>query len=137
MTNSYFTHPGLEAVALFTKSLDQSINGTGEAADFDCVFMDREMPVMCGVEATQLIVEMQKGLRAPVPVVGVSASVKSPENWKAVGMSHLLGKPFSRKDLGRVLRLIESRRADLAKVRHPKLQKSYSNRRMDLGRGLY
>jgi CheY-like chemotaxis protein len=41
--------PGLEAVALFTKSLSSnySINA------FDCVFMDREMPVMDGVEVKQ------------------------------------------------------------------------------------
>jgi CheY-like chemotaxis protein len=110
-------------VALFTKSLDQSINGTVEAEDFDCVFMDREMPVMGGVEATRIIVDMQKGMRAPVPVVGVSASVESSEDWRAAGMSYLLGKPFSRKDLGRVLRLIDARRADLAKGRHPKMPK--------------
>jgi CheY-like chemotaxis protein len=115
----------LEAVALFTKSLDQSINGASETEHFDCIFMDREMPVMCGVEATRLIVDMQKGMRAPVPVVGVSASVESPLNWKAAGMSHLLGKPFSRKDLGRVLRLIDSRRADLAKAKHPKKVQTY------------
>jgi CheY-like chemotaxis protein len=116
-------------VALFTKSLDESINGTGEAEDFDCVFMDREMPVMCGVEATKIIVDMQKRMHAPVPVVGVSASVESPEDWWAAGMSHLLGKPFSRKDLNRVLRLIELRRADFAKVKHPKLQKLGSRNR--------
>jgi CheY-like chemotaxis protein len=115
----------LEAVALFTKSLDQSINGTGEAKDFDCVFMDREMPVMGGVEATRIIVDLQKGIRAPVPVIGVSASVESPEDWRAAGMSYLLGKPFSRKDLGRVLRLIDSRRRDLTKVRSPKTLRKY------------
>jgi hypothetical protein len=30
----------------------------------------------------------------------------------------LLGKPFSRKDLNRVLRLIDARRAPLAQVNH-------------------
>jgi CheY-like chemotaxis protein len=107
----------LEAVALFTKSLGQSINGTGEAKDFDCVFMDREMPVMGGVEATRIITDSQKGIRAPVPVIGVSASVESAEDWRAAGMSYLLGKPFSRKDLGRVLRPIDSRRGNLANIR--------------------
>jgi CheY-like chemotaxis protein len=115
--------PGLEAVALFTESLDKSINSKAE--DFDCVFMDREMPVMGGVEATRLIIEMQKGAvaaLAPVPVIGVSASVESSVGWKKAGMSYLLGKPFSRKDLSRVLRIIDARIASLAQVNHQVLQ---------------
>jgi CheY-like chemotaxis protein len=75
--------------------------------------MDREMPVMGGVEATEKIIQMQQDARAPVPVIGVSASVESADNWRAVGMSYLLGKPFSRKDLGRVLRLVDKRRKPL------------------------
>jgi CheY-like chemotaxis protein len=45
----------------------------------------------------------------PVPVIGLSASVESADGWWAAGMSYLLGKPFSRKDLDRVLRLVDAR----------------------------
>jgi CheY-like chemotaxis protein len=107
-------------VAIFKKSLDQSISTKDQ--DFDCVFMDREMPVMGGVEATRLIIEMQKGTLAPVPVIGVSATVESTEKWREVGMTYLLGKPFPRKDLMRVLRLIDARRAPLAQTANQLLQ---------------
>jgi CheY-like chemotaxis protein len=107
-------------VAIFTKSLEQSMST--KAQDFDCVFMDREMPVMGGVEATKLIIDLQKGALAPVPVIGVSASVESSLGWSEAGVSFLLGKPFSRKDLNRVLRLIDARRAPLAQVNHQALR---------------
>jgi hypothetical protein len=87
--------------------------------------MDREMPVIGGVEATRLIIEMQKGAvaaLAPVPVIGVSASVENNAAWLKAGMRYFLGKPFSRKDLSRVLRLIDARRAPLAQVDHQVLQ---------------
>jgi hypothetical protein len=52
---------------------------------------------------------MQQDARAPVHIIGVLASVESAEGWRTAGMSYLLGKPFSRKDLGHVLRLIDVR----------------------------
>jgi CheY-like chemotaxis protein len=106
-------------VDIFTKSLGESLDGSRvDAPGFDCVFMDREMPVMDGVEATRRIVAMQSEgggeLRVPVPVIGLSASVESADGWRAAGMAHLLGKPFSRQDLSRVLRLVDARRTPKA-----------------------
>ena len=46
----------------------------------------------------------------PVPVIGLSASVESTDGWRAAGMACLLGKPFSRKDLRRVLQMIDARK---------------------------
>jgi hypothetical protein len=51
--------------------------------------------------------------------------VESPEDWRAAGMKYLLGKPLSRKDLGRVLQLIDSRRGNLANVRSLKKVQTY------------
>jgi CheY-like chemotaxis protein len=65
---------------------------------------------------------MQQDAHAPIPIIGVSASVESAEGWRAAGMNYLLGKPFSRKDLGRVLRLIDARRAAHPKMKHLALQ---------------
>jgi CheY-like chemotaxis protein len=48
---------------------------------------DREMPVMDGVEATRHIMALQLGQksRVPVPIIGVSASVESADDWRAAG----------------------------------------------------
>jgi CheY-like chemotaxis protein len=114
LTNSEQT-TGQEAVDIFRMSMDPSLSGTGTVPlAFDCVFMDREMPVMNGVEATRQIVALQSGpgreLCVPVPVIGLSASVESADSWRAAGMTYLLGKPFTRTELSRVLRLVDTRR---------------------------
>jgi CheY-like chemotaxis protein len=119
-----FASNGLEAVELFAESVGRSVHGStagqlntsihgGTEAftatpGFDCIFMDREMPVMGGVEATRHIVDLQKETIGSyrVPVIGVSASVESADTWKAAGISYLLGKPFTRKEMGHVLALV-------------------------------
>jgi CheY-like chemotaxis protein len=47
------------------------------------------MPVLDGVEATRRITALQKGRPAhvPVPVIGLSASVESTDDWKAAGIT--------------------------------------------------
>jgi CheY-like chemotaxis protein len=98
-------------VDIFKKSLETSLTGSCmDPRAFDCVFMDREMPVMNGVEATRRIVAMQSEALRAVPVIGLSASVENADDWRAAGMTSFLGKPFSRKDLSRVLRLVDARR---------------------------
>ena len=81
------------------------------AGDFDCVF---DCVFMNGVEATKQIVALQSGpgreLCVPVPVIGLSASVESADSWRAAGMTYLLGKPFTRTELSRVLRLVDTLR---------------------------
>jgi CheY-like chemotaxis protein len=67
-----------------------------EAVDFvrncvpDVIFMDCEMPVMGGLEATRLIRE----LRVTIPIVAVTAN--GPEHapdCRAAGMNHFISKP--------------------------------------------
>jgi CheY-like chemotaxis protein len=119
-----FASNGLEAVELFAESVGRSVHGSAAGQPntsihggteaftstpaFDCIFMDREMPVMDGVQATRRIVAMQEETIGSnrVPVIGVSASVESADIWKAAGMSYLLGKPFARKEMGHVLALV-------------------------------
>jgi CheY-like chemotaxis protein len=66
---------------------------------------------MGGVEATRrIVVIQQEGISGrPVPVIRLLASVESADGWWAAGMSYLLEKPFSRKDIDRVLRLVDAR----------------------------
>jgi CheY-like chemotaxis protein len=71
------------------------------------------MPVLDGVAATRRITALQKGRPAhvPVPVIGLSASVESTDDWRAAGMTYMLGKPFKRKDMRHVLVLVDARKA--------------------------
>jgi CheY-like chemotaxis protein len=64
---------------------------------FDAVFMDVQMPVMDGYQATGLI----KQLRPETPVIGLSADVsrESMERGYAAGMDDYLGKPIKKDKL--------------------------------------
>jgi CheY-like chemotaxis protein len=101
--NYVFASNGLEAVAKFKQSL-------GSNSPFDCIFMDREMPLMDGVEATRLISMLQKDSFVKVLIIGLSASVQNMDDWKHAGMDLFLGKPFTRKDFLRILKKIDKRR---------------------------
>jgi DNA-binding response OmpR family regulator len=130
-------------VEVFAQSMEDSIIGSrsGKHVTFDCVFMvectlhslvlqhptpfqptplvqcqDREMPVMGGVESTARITAMQQGQPSsvPVPIIGLSASVESTDEWKEAGMITMLGKPFMQGELRRVLTFVDARRASVS-----------------------
>ena len=67
-----------------------------EAEDFDLVFMDIQMPVMDGVEATRRIRALH-GDKAHVPIVATTANVM-PEQlaaYRASGIDGVIAKPIS------------------------------------------
>jgi len=73
---------------------------------FDMIFMDCQMPVCDGIEATRLIreAELKAGVR-PVPVVALTAGNTSEERDKALnsGMNLFLSKPFTFEDIKKIL----------------------------------
>ncbi|MBN2656999.1 MAG: response regulator [Spirochaetales bacterium] len=80
---------GLEAVQAVEKN------------NYDLIFMDCQMPVMNGYEATKKI----RDLEVPVPIVAVTASATTGEYEKCMesGMTDFLTKPFKKNDLIPVL----------------------------------
>jgi CheY-like chemotaxis protein len=71
----------------------------------DIIFMDEELPVMDGIEATRLL-RAQHGLDQ-VPVVMVSAHMDVQdrrERAREAGVTRWIGKPFEPADLEAVLR---------------------------------
>jgi len=68
---------------------------------YDLIFMDINMPIMGGVEASKLITELGVG----TPIVALTANVMSNDkmSYREMGMSDILGKPFTSQELWRCL----------------------------------
>ncbi|MEH6585280.1 MAG: two-component regulator propeller domain-containing protein [Halioglobus sp.] len=70
--------------------------------NFDVVFMDCQMPVMDGFEATEKIrkFESDRGLTA-IPIIALTAGLdrKDRQRCENSGMNHYVGKPFSISDI--------------------------------------
>jgi signal transduction histidine kinase/CheY-like chemotaxis protein len=69
---------------------------------FELIFMDCQMPVMDGYEATSAIreIEKEKNLR-PMPIVALTANASSDDRilCEQSGMSDIVTKPFKKTDL--------------------------------------
>lgn len=73
---------------------------------FDIVFMDCQLPGMNGIEATRRILELKNG--SPL-VIAFTANVSDSDSKKysAAGMSGILRKPFTEKDLVKVMNSLD------------------------------
>ncbi len=75
------------------------------AGDFDLVFMDMQMPVMGGLEATERIRGTEKGCLLPIIAVTANAMEEEQNMGMACGMSDYLTKPIEPRQLAQVLRV--------------------------------
>ena len=75
-----------------------------DAADFDVILMDVQMPGVNGLEATRLIRKLS-GARASVPIVGLTAQAftEQVEECLRSGMDIHLAKPFTPASLAEVV----------------------------------
>ena len=73
---------------------------------YDIIFMDVQMPIMDGIEATQEILEFEKEENLPhTPIIAVTANVLKGDKEKFIGagMDDYISKPIDKKELLRVL----------------------------------
>lgn len=82
--------------------------------DFDAIFMDVQMPVMDGLQATELIRKEEAASGAHIPIVAITAAAMEGDQarCRAAGMDDYLSKPV---DLNQMQRVIASLREKLAK----------------------
>ncbi|WP_024790011.1 response regulator [Lebetimonas sp. JH292] len=73
---------------------------------YDVIFMDAQMPVMDGIEATQEILEFEEeeGINH-IPIIVVTANVLKGdrERFLGAGMDDYISKPIKKEELLRVL----------------------------------
>jgi len=80
---------------------------------FDLIFMDVQMPVLDGLEATRQIREFEKTIsgRHPVHIIAITANAMKGdrENCLAAGMNDYISKPFRAEELRRVIGRVVTR----------------------------
>ncbi|MEI8631243.1 response regulator [Vibrio sp. PP-XX7] len=74
---------------------------------YDVIFMDMQMPVMDGVEATRII---KAQLGDVIQIIGLTANAMKTEHQLCLnaGMSHVLTKPLVLDELAATLKLISA-----------------------------
>ena len=75
-----------------------------ERERFDLVFMDIQMPVMDGVEATQTVRRRETDRRTPIVAVTASAIGSDHDAYRAAGIDELIEKPISERMIVDALR---------------------------------
>jgi len=99
---------------LTSLGLDVTIANNGQEAldlrkteDYDIIFMDIQMPVMGGIEATkQILIHEEKDRKHHVPIVALTANALQGDREKYIeaGMDNYLSKPIEIADLQNVIK---------------------------------
>ena len=98
-------HNGLEALQLFEKSIQPEAEYS-----YKVIFMDINMPIMDGIEATRKIRELENKLielNSKVSIIGVTANMGSSIKSECIsaGMTKFHTKPFSFQDFAQCIEL--------------------------------
>ncbi len=109
VTNQIVARGMMEQAGLTVDMVDngQKAVAAAENGAYDLIFMDCQMPVMDGYEATGRIRRMEQQFGTPrVPIIALTAHAMKGdrEHCLAVGMDDYLSKPFSEQQLITLLR---------------------------------
>ncbi len=81
----------------------QALDILGQDAEFDCILMDMQMPVLNGVDATRLIRQRQELQHIPVIAMTANAMKEAVDECLAAGMNDHISKPVRQQQLFDVL----------------------------------
>ena len=91
----------------YSAIIDEAVNGEEAIAalktnEYDLVLMDMRMPVMDGIEATQII---RQEISKTIPIIALTANAITGEKQKCLesGMNDFLVKPFEEEELVQML----------------------------------
>ena len=101
-----------EMITMLGYDVDIACNGSeallmSSNNDYDLIFMDCQMPVMDGYDATvEIRLREQTQDNRPIPIVALTAGFNEEDRkrCKQAGMDHYLTKPFSVSDIKQALR---------------------------------
>ncbi|KAK9831531.1 hypothetical protein WJX81_006368 [Elliptochloris bilobata] len=98
-----------EVAANGQEAVQRVAAGAPDGRQFDVVLMDMSMPVMGGVEATQVI--RRAGMALPIVAMTANASDRDRDECLAAGMDGFLSKPVLKDRLAEAIMLVISGRA--------------------------
>jgi PAS domain S-box-containing protein len=93
--------------------INSSVAVNGEEAvkmvsenNYDIVFMDYQMPVLDGIEATKIIRKLPDTVKSNVPIVALSAAVFSDDKKKFYdcGMNFIIEKPYTEESVFTIIK---------------------------------
>lgn len=78
--------------------------------DYDLIFMDIEMPVMNGIEATRYVRKNMPAPKCEIPIVALTAHNPALffDDFSDVGFTNLLTKPYSPSKIKDILKIISA-----------------------------
>ena len=108
-TLGYPSHSAYNGQQAIHKVLDRQGKscGFGCSGQYKLIFMDCNMPVLDGFDATRELRELMKQKRvSEIPIIGCTALVQSHERERAInaGMSEVCNKPLDREKINNIIK---------------------------------